>query len=169
MNQYTSHADDLKKVGELIKDVNVAMLTTTAEDGSLRSRPMATQKEKDETFTGSLWFFTSDDSGKISEIYHNRHVGLSYANPSKNIYVSLSGIATVVHDRAKAAELWSPLLKAWFPGGLDDPSLALLHVNVTYAEYWHVASGKMVILFKEAKAAITGEPPKIGEHNKLTV
>jgi general stress protein 26 len=35
--------DTAGKLAELIKDIKIAMLTTVADDGSLRSRPMATQ------------------------------------------------------------------------------------------------------------------------------
>ena len=33
----------IKKIGELIKDIRIAMMTTAASDGSFDSRPMATQ------------------------------------------------------------------------------------------------------------------------------
>jgi len=39
----------------------VAMLTTVASDGSLRSRPMVTP---DADFDGELWFFTRYNSPK---------------------------------------------------------------------------------------------------------
>lgn len=159
----------MKKVGELLKDVRIAMLTTVADDGSLRSRPMGTQAGE---FTGELWFFTSDDSGKVSEIGREHQVGLSYANPEKNSYVSITGTAQVIHDRAKAKELWTPLLKAWFPQGLDDPKLALLRVDVQSADYWDSPSSKMVSLYRLAKAAVTGNPrdaAKLGEHGHVAV
>ena len=46
MSEYKelSGAEGLKKIGDLIKDIRIAMLTTAAPDGSFDSRPMATQK-----------------------------------------------------------------------------------------------------------------------------
>lgn len=146
------------KVGELIKDINVAMMTTEAEDGLLHSRPMATQKTE---FDGALWFFTGLSTGKISEIDWNPEVNLSYSDGSANKYVSVSGTAELVDDRAKKEELWSDIYKAWFPQGLDDPDLCLLRVNVTFAEYWDVPSGKMVQVFGFLKAIATGERLKM--------
>ena len=67
------------KVAELIKDINIAMMTTEAEDGLLHSRPMATQKTE---FDGTLWFFTGLSTGKISEIDWNPEVNLSYSEPA---------------------------------------------------------------------------------------
>jgi len=146
------------KVAELIKDIHVAMLTTEAEDGLLHSRPMATQKTE---FDGSLWFFTGLSTGKISEIDWNPEVNLSYSDGSANKYVSVSGTAEIVDDRAKKEELWSDIYKAWFPQGLDDPDLCLMKVEVTFAEYWDVPSGKMVQAFGFLKALATGERLKI--------
>jgi len=142
------------KVAELIKDINIAMLTTEAEDGLLHSRPMATQKTE---FDGTLWFFTGLSTGRVSEIDWNPEVNLSYAQASDNRYVSVSGTAEIVHDRAKMAELWSDIYKAWFPQGLDDPDVCLLRIEVTFAEYWDVPSGKMVQVFGFLKALATGE------------
>jgi general stress protein 26 len=146
------------KVAELIKDINVAMMTTEAEDGLLHSRPMATQKTE---FDGTLWFFTGLSTGKVSEIDWNPEVNLSYAEPSDTRYVSVSGTAEIVDDRAKMTELWSDIYKAWFPQGIDDPDLCLMKVEVTFAEYWDVPSGKMVQVFGFLKALATGERLKM--------
>ena len=56
-------SNDIKKLGELIKDIRIAMLTTVDEDGSLRSRPMATQ---DAEFDGVLWFMVGADQPRKS-------------------------------------------------------------------------------------------------------
>lgn len=161
---------DVEKLRDLIQDIRVAMLTTVEEDGSLRSRPMATQKltQKAE-FDGELWFFTGAGSEKVQEIRREQHVNVSYADPDDERYVSVSGTALIVHDRAKAEELWSPVLKAWFPQGLDDPDLALLRVKVEKAEYWDSPSGKMVQLLGLVKALATGERYHAdpGENEKL--
>ena len=146
------------KVAELIKDINVAMMTTEAEDGLLHSRPMATQKTE---FDGTLWFFSGLSTGKISEIDWNPEVNLSYSDGSANKYVSVSGTAEIVDDRTKKEVLWSDIYKAWFPQGLDDPDLCLMKVEVTFAEYWDVPSGKMVQAFGFLKALATGERLKM--------
>ncbi|MFI7546199.1 pyridoxamine 5'-phosphate oxidase family protein [Actinoplanes sp. NPDC049599] len=40
------------------------------------------------------------------------------------------------HDRAKVEELWNPMLKAWFPEGLETPDLRLIKVHAETAECW---------------------------------
>jgi len=79
----------------------------------------------------------------------------------------VSGRASVVRDRGKAEELWSPAMKAWFPDGLDDPDLALLRVQVEDAEYWDTPSSKMVHVVGFVKAVATGQRYQPGENEKL--
>jgi len=153
---------------ELIDDITFAMLTTAAPDGSLRSRPMASLKT--DSFEGDLWFFTDDDSPKVDEITREHHVCVSFASPAKQKYVSVSGLATLVQDKARMKELWTPAAKAWFPRGVDDPHLGLLRVRVQSIEYWDSPSSKVVQLYGFAKAVMTGKRiENAGEHKKVEV
>ena len=122
-----------RELWERIEKVRPAMMTTAESDGSFRSRPMWTQGDE---FQGILWFFVSDDGPLARELERNPRVGLSYAAPDEDLYVSVSGRAALVHDRGKADELWNTFAQAWFPGGVDDPHLGLLRVDVEQAQYW---------------------------------
>lgn len=163
MNGQTSQ-ESVQKLRELIKDIDFAMLTTIDSDGSLRSRPMTTQQTE---FDGDLWFFTPEPSGKTDEIAREQQVNVSYALPDKHRYVSVSGRARLVNDRAKMKELWSPAYKVFFPGGLDDPSLRLLKVEVDKAEYWD-SKGTVATVIGFARA-LTGGEADLGENQKLTL
>ena len=156
--------DAIKKLGSLIKDIEVAMMTTMDADGTLRSRPMATQKHE---FDGTLWFFTKGDAPKVGEIAREHEVNLSYAEPRNQAYVSVSGTAHLVRDRSKIEELWHPDLKAWFPDGRNDPQVALIRVDVSKAEYWDTASSKLVHLIGFLKATVTGKSYDPGEHEQI--
>lgn len=156
--------DSIRKLGELIKDSKFAMFTTVHEDGTLRSRPMATQQVE---FDGDLWFFTGLDTAKVHELETYRQVNISYSNPDNNSYVSVSGVAEVVDDMEKMKELWNPFYKAWFPQGLDDPGICLLKVHVTGAEYWDTPDSKVVQLVGFAKAIVTGKRYEPSEHKKV--
>ncbi len=164
MATQTEHDESVKKLSDLIKGIRMAMLTTAEDDGSLRSRPMATQ---DAEFDGSLWFFTRAEAPKVDEVRRDDHVNLSYAEPKSQQYVSVSGRAELVRDPSKIHELWNPLLKAWFPKGLDDPELALLRIDVDKAEYWDSHSSAMVHLIGFVKASVTGKPYEPGQHEKI--
>jgi len=164
VDNQADHNENVRKLGEMIKEIKFAMLTTAEPDGTLRSRPMATQATE---FDGTLWFFTAASAPKVEEIEQDHHVNLSYAAPDKNLYVSVSGKARMVRDRQKAEELWNPAFKAWFPKGLEDPDLALLKVNVEQAEYWDSSSSAVVHLVGFVKALATGERYHAGENEKM--
>jgi general stress protein 26 len=153
-----------KKIGELIKDIRICMMTTAGEEGSFDSRPMATQKTE---FDGDIWFLTRNESGKVSEIKDDAHSSLLYSDPSGSKYVVAKGRATVNQDKAKIHELWNPMFRAWFPGGEDDPSVAVLKVTISEAQYWEASSSKIVMGAKYLAAAVTGDHSKIGKHGTV--
>lgn len=158
--------DVVEHLGELIRGIKVAMMTTVEPDGTLRSRPMWTHGGD---FTGELWFFTKEHTPKVDEVEHESRVSLSYADPTRDRYVSVSGRGTLVRDRQKAAQLWNPTLKAWFPEGLDDPELALLRIRVEKAEYWDTPNSRMVQLVGFVKAALTGQEYRPGDNEKVNL
>lgn len=165
-NYFMSRNEDIKKLNELIKDVKIAMLTTEDTDGTLRSRPMGTQEVE---FDGDLWFFTNKESAKVHEVESHKEVNVSYSRPDSNTFVSVSGKAEVVNDKAKMKDLWNPALKAWFPDGLNDPDITLLKISVNKAEYWDASSSKMVVLAKMAKAVITGQEYQADKREHATL
>lgn len=155
----------IEKIRDLTEGIDFCMLTTM-DGGYLRSRPMSTQQFE---FDGDLWFFTADNTHKIGEIEKDDRVNVSYSKPDDNTYLSVSGRAQVVKDRKKIEELWSPVLKAWFPEGLDDPTLCLLKIPVEQAEYWDAPSSKIVQLFGMVKALATGQEADYGENKKINL
>jgi general stress protein 26 len=170
MEDNKTREEGINKLKDLIGDVKVAMLTTI-DRGVLRSRPMQTQ---DFDFDGDLWFFTSTNTHKTEEIEKDRRVNVSYAAPESNTYVSVSGTARIVTDRQKIAELWSPIHKAWFPEGPDDPNLCLLKVEAEQAEYWDSSSSTIVQVAGFVKALVTGKAAghddgDIASHGKVNL
>lgn len=157
--------ESIEKLKGLLENIDFAMLTTHA-GGKLRSRPMSTQ-EMD--LNGDLWFFTSDNTHKVEEIEKNNEVNVAYSKPENNVYVSVSGTASLVKDRAKIEELWNPILKAWFPEGLDDPHLALLKISIEEAEYWDSPSSTLVQIAGFVKAIVTGKSADGGDHGKVNL
>ena len=155
-----------EKLQELVRGIDIAMVTTVTPDGALRSRPMATREFTDE---GEVWFFTADDSDKVEDVQSEHAVNVSYADTKKQRFVSISGAAEIIKDREKAEELWQPMFKAWFPGGLDDPHLSLLCVRIETAEFWDSSKNQMEHLFSFAKSAVTGSKPDLGDNVQVDV
>ena len=154
------------KLWTMIKDIRFAMFTTRHTNGHLHARPMTTQNEALEA-DDSLWFFMSKSSGPVEDIKANPVVGLIYADPSSDTYVSVSGTAAMLEDTAKKEQLWNKAAEAWFPGGPTDPDLALVQVEIIHANYWDVTESKPVQLFAMAKSVFTGKPPQLGEHAEV--
>jgi general stress protein 26 len=161
----TESNQSLQKLRDLIKDIEFCMFTTIAEDGSLHSRPMATNGEVE--VNGNMWFFTFASSHKVAEVNQHQQVNVSFSAPDKQQYVCVSGTAELVRDRAKIEELWKPELKAWFPQEINEPDIALLKVNANKAEYWDAPAGWVAKTIGFVKAATTGEREDLTENKKL--
>ena len=158
---------ELDPLRALVERMKTGMLTTANPDGALRCRPLHTLELDPD---GKLWFFVSATSPKIDEMEreHGR-VGLAYADLGKQDFVSISGSGTIVRDRERMKKLWSPWVKVWFPGGLDDPDLALLCVQIEQAEYWDAPGSSIKRLYGLVKGRLTGNPDALGENRKVGV
>lgn len=152
----------------LISEMRFGMLTTRDGEGKLCARPLTTQNTGKQGGGRALEFFVSAGSQLATDIAGDPGVGVVYADPGEDCYVSITGRASVQQDMPRQQALWSTLAAAWFPGGADDPDLRLLHVEIDAAEYWDVDTNKMVQLLKMAKAAVTGKAPvDMGEHQQV--
>ena len=158
--------DIIQKFSAMLEGIKFVMFTTVRQDGSLHSRPMVAQQQG---FDGTLWFITSRRSHKVDELRREQHVNLAYSSSDDSRYVSVSGRAEVVRDRAKIDELWSPAHLAWFPKGKDDPDIALVAVQVEEVEYWDSSQAKMVPLIGFTKAVFTGERSLPEEHKQISL
>jgi general stress protein 26 len=160
----------LEKFKKLIKDINVCMFGTSCDAKVHRhhehSRPMATIEVED---NGTLWFYTDIRSIKVEEVSTQHDVHLLYAHPGKDSYMDVWGRADVVTDKQQIKDKWSPIIKAWFPNGVEDPNIALLKVQPVDCYYWDAETGKMVAFLKMAAAAVTGKRLAEGAEGKINL
>ena len=163
---------DQERLYEVLEKFDSAMLVTRATGGGaassaagtggadtaagLDARPMWIAKVEKSC---DLWFFTDADSGKVRELAADPRVQIVAQDGGR--FVSVAGTARVLDDRNKARELWKEPYKVWFPDGVDDPRLRLIHVSADAGEFWDNAGGnKVKYLLKSAKAYVTGDRPK---------
>jgi len=145
-------SDHKKQFKDILHDFNDAMLTTIGSDGRPHSRPMRVAKVTDDS---DLWFATSKNSGKVDEIRSNDTVAITMQGGGK--YLSLTGTAELIDDRATIDELWSEAWKMWFPQGKDDPSITLLKVVAEEGAYWDLSStNRLRYLYEAGKAHFKG-------------
>jgi general stress protein 26 len=154
MEKNLQNKEALEKFSKLVKEINVCMFITNNSEHA-HTRPMATIETEE---NGTLWFFTDIRSIKVEEVEKEHNVHLVYAHPGKESYLDVWGLATVVTDKQQVKDKWSPIVKAWFPGGVDDLNLALLKVTPNNCYYWDAETGKMLQFFKMAVGAATGKP-----------
>jgi general stress protein 26 len=176
-NHTDAHRDNLttkEKLGqlyELIDDIKIALMTTRRADGSLVSRPMATQARAEGT---DLWFTTNIETAKIEEIESDPSVNLAYYKDGTYEFVSVSGYARLSRDPELIRRLYKPDWRAWLgdeggdrDGGPSDPRIALVLVEAQSATYLKSHHGKAVTLFSVVKGAVTGERPHVGTSAEL--
>ena len=168
MEKNLQSQEALDKLKKLVREINVCMfITNNNTDAQTHTRPMATIEAEE---NGTLWFFTDVRSIKVEEVQQEKQVHLTYAHPGKESYLDVWGGAIVVTDRQQIKAKWSPIVKAWFPAGEDDPNLALLKVTPRDCYYWEAETGRMVQFFKMATAAATGKPQIAdGAEGKLSI
>lgn len=164
----STDAHPREKLWELIKDIRFAMITHQHPGGQLHACPMTTANKDGMDEDQNLYFLISKGSDLAHCVAQQPKVNVAYANTDKDSYVSVSAHAHVSDDRALKELLFSPMAKAWFPGGVDDAQLAVLVARAEHAEYWDVQQSKLVQLFAMAKAAVTGEKPDaMGQHQQV--
>ena len=163
--------DELKKLYAMIDDLEIAMMTTRRADGHLVSRAMANQKHVP---GADLWFVTSEDTHKVSELEAEPHVNLAYYKDRTREWISVSGIATVSKDRETIHKLWAEDWHAWFAraddpraGTPDDPRIALIGVEVHSAVFLEVTKPQPVVLYELVKGWIKHEKPDIGKMHRI--
>jgi len=166
MEKNLGNTEALKKFKDLVEQVNICMFITNTSNGHEHTRPMATIEMEDD---GTLWFYTNIRSIKVEEVNNQHDVHLTYAHPGKETYLDVWGSAEIVTDRQQVVDKWSPIVKTWFPDGINDPHLGLLKVQPYEVYYWVAETGKMVQFFKTAASIVSGKRLAEGAEGSLNI
>lgn len=156
----------IAKLKELAEDVRVCMFCTELGKSPFSTRPMALQ-EVDEY--GNLWFISSAESNKNFDIKADEKVQLLFAKITDSHYLTVYGSAKIYTDKSKIEEMWTPIAKAWFEDGKDDPNVTIIRVSPEDVYYWDTKYGRIVYLLKAAVSAIVGKDVDSSQEGKLDV
>lgn len=151
-----------ERLRDIVKAADTAMFITQHEDFPLMVRPMAVQEVDEE---GTLWFLSSSESDKNTDLQRDPRVTLVFQNHDKYEYLQLSGRATIHRDRALIEKHWTRFAEAWFDGK-DDPRITVIAVHPQGGHYWATENGKIVASAKMllgAMGANVGHPGVAGE------
>lgn len=147
----------IHKLIDVLEGFEDAMLMTTSEmrPGRLHGRPMRIAAVEPD---GSLWFFASSRSEKVAETLEEAEAHVVCQASDKQ--VMLHGTIGICRDAQRIAKLWSKPFEEWFPAGLNDPALLLLHFVPVDGEYWdHTGMRAARYYLDPENACFTGEPP----------
>lgn len=141
------------EVVDVMRSQRVATLTTRTSAGKLVAHPMTVQEVTDDA---DVWLFLDGRSDHAEALRGDPAVNLAFSGSGS--WLSVSGTAEFVDDRAKAEELWDGSVDAYFDG-VHDPRAALLRIESDSAQFWGVPGGAPAVLAAVVKAKATGRKP----------
>jgi general stress protein 26 len=145
---------------ELLGEFNTAVLITQKGDSLFRARPMAIVGVDENC---DLWFIANNESAKVHELQTDTRVQVICQNGWASC-VCISGRASLDYDRSKVYQLWKPIYQAWFPLGVNDPDIVLIHVKGEQGEYWdNTGLKRLNYVYKTIKAIVSGTTPEVAE------
>jgi general stress protein 26 len=103
------------------------------DDG--HSQPMTALLDDDRSH-GSIWFFTTVDTGLVKALGQRHRAIAHFAAKGHDLFASIHGELVAANDPAMIDRLWNRFVAAWFEGGKTDPKLQLLRFDPEHAEVW---------------------------------
>jgi general stress protein 26 len=92
--------------------------------------PLTAQLDADQVDT--LFFFAAKDN----RLAPGGRAMVQFVAKGHDYFACLDGEIRIDNDFAQIDKLWNKHVEAWFPGGKDDPNLALLRFDIDSAELW---------------------------------
>ncbi|KAJ3886053.1 hypothetical protein GG344DRAFT_91055 [Lentinula edodes] len=174
-NNNASPHEKIKDLHEIIKSVEIGMLTTRASNGQMHSRAMVPTALQSDTQT-SLIFFANNASQKFDEIENDAHVNVSFNNAKTTSWASYAGIAKISQDKELIKRHWHSGLSAWFgdlkdgvqKGDEHDPRVAIIEVIPDEIRYWIATKGTVGRALETGINAVTGGVSVPGELRTIT-
>lgn len=122
-----------KSLAEIAKEmagIDIAILSTHAENGEIANRPMS--NNGDVAYDGTSYYFTYENTRSISDIQRNAHVALGFSSQAglfaEGIYIAVEGTAQLIRDKTAFHQHWTSDLDKWFDNGVDTPGIVLIKV-----------------------------------------
>ena len=137
-----SEAAELRQ--NLWKKMEAGPFVMIGLEGAGHSEPLTVQLDKDQV--DRLYFFI----GKDNRMARGGRAMAQFVSKGQDFFACIAGTAQVDNDKAMIDKLWSNQAEAWFPGGKNDPNLALLRFDIDDAELWEAdmsLAGKVKMLF----------------------
>jgi len=125
--------ETLHELAERMSDIDIAILSTRAENGAIAGRPMS--NNGDVEYDGDSYYFALDTTNTVKDIQRDPQVGLGFQGKHW-FYVAVEGRADLIRDKAQFEAHWVKDLELWFKDGVDTPGLVLIHVKADRINWW---------------------------------
>ena len=123
----------LSDLAKKMREIDIAMLSTHAENGAIAGRPMSNNGEVD--YDGDSYYFTWENSRIVADIERDPTVSLTFQG-SKAFSVAVEGKAKLLRDKNSFKEHWTSDLDEWFKDGIDTKGVVMINVHATRVHYW---------------------------------
>jgi len=123
----------LENLAEKMRDIDIAMLLTHAEGGTIAGRPMSNNGEVD--YDGDSFYFTWEESKMVADIEGDPKVTLTFQG-DKAFAVAVEGEALLIRDKAQFEKHWTSGLNDWFKDGIDTKGVVMINVHAKRVHYW---------------------------------
>ena len=125
--------ETLADLAERLRDIDIAILSTRAENGAIAGRPMSNNGEVD--YNGASHYFALADTHTVADIERDPQVGLGFQGKDW-FYVAVEGRAHLIRDKTQFEAHWSKDLESWFKDGIDTPGLVMIRVDAERVHWW---------------------------------
>ena len=120
-------------MAKMMRDLDIAMLSTVTEGGAIAGRPMSNNGDVD--YAGDSFYFTFEQSRTVADIGRNPHVGLAFEG-ADGLSIHVAGTAELIREKDQFEAHWVPDLDHWFDQGIDTPGIVLVKVRAARIKYW---------------------------------
>jgi general stress protein 26 len=139
----------LPDLAKKLKKIDFCMMSTLSEAGMISNRPMS--NNGDVEYDGDSWFFSYEDTHKVSDINRDPRVTLAFSEApgllgKPGIFISVEGRATLISDRQAFEAHWVPDLERWFAQGTQTLGLVLIKVRGERIQYWDGEDNGTIVL-----------------------
>jgi general stress protein 26 len=150
---------ETERFHHLLRKFDTGVLITHGEETHFHGRPMVIAHVDDNC---DLWFISNEESAKVHEIEEDSRAQVVCQHGRS--CVSIAGHASLRRDPARIRELWKVSYQVWFPRGVDDPSIVLIHFAGEHGEYWdNTGLNGCKYLYRAIKALVSKTKPEVTE------
>ena len=129
----------LSDLSDTMRKIDIAVLSTHAENGEIAGRPMSNNGEVE--FKGDSFFFTTDDTHTVRDIERDPKVSIAMQGAKSllgkpGVTICVEGRAEIIRQKSEFQRRWTKDLDIWFEKGVDTPGLVLIKVHANRIHYW---------------------------------